>query len=117
MKPAVMQRGSAPPTARSLTVPLTASSPMSPPGKKMGETTYESVVTARVVPPTSRSAWSPDGFPKAGWKSASTSVWVALPPAPWAMLIASSRILGARRRTDSIRSSTSCSDHLPTRDE
>ena len=40
------QSGRAPPTARSLTVPLTASSPMSPPGKKIGVTTYESVVNA-----------------------------------------------------------------------
>ncbi len=38
--------GSAPPTARSLTVPWTASRPMSPPGKKSGRTTNESVVKA-----------------------------------------------------------------------
>ena len=36
----------APPTARSLTVPWTASLPMSPPGKKSGRTTNESVVIA-----------------------------------------------------------------------
>ncbi len=36
--------------ARSLMVPLTASSPMSPPGKKIGVTTYESVVKARRAP-------------------------------------------------------------------
>ena len=44
--PALSQSGSAPATARSLTVPLTASSPMSPPGKKSGLTTNESVVNA-----------------------------------------------------------------------
>jgi hypothetical protein len=64
MKPAVMQSGSAPPTAGSLTVPFTANSPMSPPGKNSGETTYESVVTARVAPATSNGAWSPEGLPK-----------------------------------------------------
>ena len=36
---ALNQSGSAPATARSLTVPLTASSPMSPPGKNSGLTT------------------------------------------------------------------------------
>ncbi len=39
MKPAVRYMGSAPTMLRSLTVPFTASSPMSPPGKKMGDTT------------------------------------------------------------------------------
>ena len=38
--------GFAPPIARSLIVTLTASSPMSPPGKKIGVITYESVVNA-----------------------------------------------------------------------
>ena len=38
--------GRAPLIARSLTVPLMASLPMSPPGKKIGSTTYESVVKA-----------------------------------------------------------------------
>ena len=39
MKPADRYSGVAPDTARSLTVPLTARSPMSPPGKNSGETT------------------------------------------------------------------------------
>ena len=39
MNPALRARGRAPHTARSFTVPLTASSPMVPPGKKIGETT------------------------------------------------------------------------------
>ena len=47
------QSGRAPETARSLTVPLTASSPMSPPGKKSGLTTYESVVNASRASPSS----------------------------------------------------------------
>ena len=39
MNPADRYCGVAPLTARSLTVPLTANSPMSPPGKNNGETT------------------------------------------------------------------------------
>ena len=46
MKAADKNSGVAPPTARSLTVPCTASLPMSPPGKKSGRTTNESVVNA-----------------------------------------------------------------------
>jgi hypothetical protein len=50
MKPALSQRGRAPHMARSLTVPHTASRPMSPPGKKSGLTTWESVVNASRAP-------------------------------------------------------------------
>jgi len=39
MNPADRYSGTAPDTARSLTVPLTARSPMLPPGKNSGETT------------------------------------------------------------------------------
>ena len=39
MNPAVRYNGVAPATDRSLTVPLTARSPMSPPGKNSGDTT------------------------------------------------------------------------------
>ena len=39
MNPQEMKRGTAPTTARSLTVPHTESFPMSPPGKKRGLTT------------------------------------------------------------------------------
>ena len=42
--------GRAPETARSLTVPLTASSPIEPPGNRIGFTTKLSVVSARPVP-------------------------------------------------------------------
>jgi hypothetical protein len=48
--------GRAPPIARSFTVPFTARAPMSPPGKKMGLTTNESVVKASRAPPTSSRA-------------------------------------------------------------
>ena len=57
MNAADRNSGRAPPTARSLTVPCTASRPMSPPGKKSGRTTKESVVKAmrgpsrRCLPP------------------------------------------------------------------
>ena len=43
----VSASGRAPATARSLTVPLTASSPIEPPGKRIGLTTKLSVVSAR----------------------------------------------------------------------
>ena len=43
--------GRAPATARSLTVPLTASSPIEPPGKRIGLTTKLSVVSASATPP------------------------------------------------------------------
>jgi hypothetical protein len=43
-KPAVRYSGFAPSIATSLTVPHTASLPMSPPGKKRGETTCASVL-------------------------------------------------------------------------
>src|SRR5215217_74704 len=77
--------GRAPATARSLTVPLTASSPIDPPGKRSGLTTKLSVVTSTspAAPASSRSV-----MPKAGANSPSISVCVALPPAPWAIVIA-----------------------------
>ena len=91
----VSATGRAPATARSLTVPLTASSPIEPPGKRIGLTTKESVVMARSAParetkPASPSA-SSSGEAKAGSSSPSTRPWVAFPPAPWAMVMRSSR--------------------------
>jgi hypothetical protein len=50
MKAAESQRGRAPPTAKSFTVPQTASVPMSPPGNSTGVTTKLSVVKARRAP-------------------------------------------------------------------
>jgi len=46
MKAELINRGEAPETARSLTVPQTANFPMFPPGKNIGSTTKESVVKA-----------------------------------------------------------------------
>ena len=51
----------APETARSFTVPFTASSPMEPPGKLSGLTTKLSVVIATFVPSMSTCAASPSG--------------------------------------------------------
>ena len=51
MKPALKYSGRAPHMARSLTVPFTASVPMSPPGKNRGRMTYESVLNASRTPP------------------------------------------------------------------
>ncbi len=72
MKAAERNSGSAPPTARSFTVPQTASRPMSPPGKKSGRTTNESVVNA------TRGAFTPSSPPSrtVAWSSsrASTSL-------------------------------------------
>ena len=70
--------GRAPPMARSLTVPLTASSPMSPPGKNSGVTTYESVVKATRTsgasgPPTGTTAWSSSSA-RAGLDSAGSTI-------------------------------------------
>src|SRR5919204_4096211 len=115
-KPAVRWSGRAPATARSLTVPFTASSPMSPPGKKSGLTTNESVVTARRVPFSWKSAASPSGASSglaSSWrKSPSTNAWVALPPAPCASVTCSSLIFGVSRRRRSTASSTSRSREL-----
>ncbi len=98
----VSASGRAPAIARSLTVPLTASSPIEPPGKRIGLTTKLSVVIASpsITPasPSSRSA-SP---PKAGTKSPFTRVCVALPPAPCAIVIWVSRNRAGRERTRSI---------------
>ncbi len=51
-------RGAAPTMDRSLTVPQTASLPISPPGKKMGLTTCVSVVNASRLSPRSNTAAS-----------------------------------------------------------
>jgi hypothetical protein len=64
--------GRAPATARSLTVPFTARSPIEPPGKRSGLTTNESVVNASAAPPISIAAESSLVWaPKAGWNSPS----------------------------------------------
>src|SRR4051794_12382212 len=85
---ALSASGRAPATARSLTVPLTASSPMEPPGKRSGLTTNESVVsaTSSIIAASASSV-----MPNAGASSPSISDPVALPPAPWAIVMRSSR--------------------------
>src|SRR5207253_1009356 len=80
MKAAAMNWGRAPPTARSLTLPVIASFPMSPPGKKIGLTTNESVVTASRPAANGRVAWSSRG--PAGAKTSLISSCVRRPPLP-----------------------------------
>ena len=107
------RHGRAPATARSLTVPLTARSPIEPPGKRSGVTTKLSVVIASSTPPTDSSAASPraagSGAPRAGTSIPSISVWLARPPAPWAMVMRGSRNLARLARAVSMRSRTTCS--------
>ena len=97
---AVSASGRAPATARSLTVPLTASSPIEPPGKRSGLTTKESVVTT--TSPARRRRRRARCMPKAGANSPSISVCVALPPAPWAIVIAASLKRGRLARAVSM---------------
>src|SRR5579864_4381801 len=84
--------------ARSFTVPLTARSPMLPPGKISGRTTNESVVKARRDPFTESTApsWrcSSASFEKAGIKIFSMSWCVSLPPPPCASTMRSSATRG-----------------------
>ncbi len=86
---------------------------MSPPGKNNGVTTNESVVSASREQPISSSAASVSGSSRglrnASRKIASTSVLVALPPAPCARVIRSSFTAARRLRARSMRSSTCCS--------
>src|SRR5664280_2855884 len=87
MKAAARYSGRAPHMARSFTVPLTASRPISPPGKKIGVTTNESVVKASRVSFTWNTAWSSSlsrmGLANAGRKILSINSAVSLPPQPW----------------------------------
>ena len=88
MKPAESATGRAPHIATSFTVPWTASEPMSPPGKKIGLMTNESVEKAIRPPGTSSSApsWSSEraGLSKAGTKIFSISICDIRPPPPCA---------------------------------
>ncbi len=109
---AEIQDGTAPDIATSLQVPCTASSPMDPPGKRLGCTTNESVDIASRSPPGSvRTAPSPSdsssGLRNASMNTASTSAAEALPPAPCARFTWSSSNRGRRLRNTSIRSITS----------
>ena len=78
-------------------MPFTASSPIDPPGNRSGFTTKLSEVIAMSVPsivtvPASPSA-SSAGLANAGSSSPSMSDAVALPPAPCAVVMRSSRNL------------------------
>ena len=115
MNPADRASGRAPAIARSLTVPFTASSPMSPPGKKSGRTTKESVVNASAALAVVEQGAVGERLQQRvaevrRRKSASIRSWLDLPPAPWESVICSSRILRrGRRRRSSIASRTSSS--------
>jgi hypothetical protein len=85
MKPDGEASGRAPHMARSLTVPQTARLPMSPPGKKSGLTTKESVEKASRAPPASggrRRAAGPAGVGRrTGLQTCARMSIVAEPPA------------------------------------
>ena len=103
--------GRAPDTARSFIVPCTATWPMDPPGKRRGETTYESVEKASRSPEAVRSAaaspsCSSSSLRNASRNTASTNAADDLPPAPCASVTTSSSSRGLRCRNLSIRSST-----------
>ena len=108
----VSASGRAPAIARSLTVPLTASSPIEPPGKRSGLTTKLSVVIASSCRRRDRAGVAElapaASLPNAGTSSPSISVCVALPPAPWAIVICSSRNFGRLARAVSMIPRTFC---------
>ena len=86
MKDADNTRGRAAAVSRSFTVPATASRPMSPPGKKRGSTTKESVVKASRGEPSRIVALSSPtrfGSPYRARKTSSMSAVISRPPAPW----------------------------------
>ncbi len=93
MRPAESASGCAPHIARSFTVPCTASEPMSPPGKKSGLMTNESVENARRAPPASKTAPSCSsrsaGLSKLLRKTFSIRRCVIRPPPPCARRIVS----------------------------
>src|SRR5208283_961415 len=75
--------------ARSFTVPWTAIEPMSPPGKKTGRTTYESVVNASFLPVHSTTAES-CCISSSGLRNAARNIrlmsWcISFPPPPCAI--------------------------------
>ena len=86
MKLALKNLGNAPETARSFTVPFTASSPIDPPGKNSGCTTNESVLIASRPAGKSSTAASPRfssaRFLNAGRNKCSTSSLPSFPPPP-----------------------------------
>ena len=86
IKPQLRYCGTAPFIARSLTVPHTANLPILPPGKKVGCTTYESVVKAIRPDDTGNCAPSCKGANKSLVKyfniNRSVNSWLKRPPLP-----------------------------------
>ena len=102
----------APAVATSLTVPHTASRPMSPPGKKSGLTTYVSVENAIRGPANGSDAASSRRFEAASssnsaTKTSSMSSRIIVPPEPWASRIRSGRMDDLRSRRSDERASLS----------
>src|SRR5499427_1680445 len=92
---------------------------MSPPGKKSGVTTYESVVNATRAPSTRRTAWSSClsryGLAKAGRKHRAIRSADILPPLPWPSSTRSASVNGtghARARPARRASAESASDDI-----
>src|SRR5271167_3029997 len=109
---AEIQDGTAPDIAKSLQVPWMASSPMEPPGKRLGCTTNESVDIA-IRSPLGKETTAPSpsassvGLRNASTNTASTSAAEDFPPAPCARVTCSSSNRGRRLRNNSIRWITS----------
>src|SRR5664279_4513545 len=104
--------GRAPHMARSLTVPLMASGPISPPGKNNGLTTYESVVKASRAPamfsvaPSWRS--SSRSFLKLGSNKPSNNSCMRRPPPPCASCTRSESLSGVGHCNGKFLTSAMC---------
>jgi len=101
MSVAIKAIGRAADTAKSFNVPLTASSPIEPPGKRSGRTTKPSAVVAIFTLPSGNVAASVNackiGFEKYGAIRPSTRRRDAVPPAPCAISICVSAKRGVLR--------------------
>src|SRR5215218_4697235 len=108
--------GLAPAIARSLTVPLTARSPIVPPGNTIGLTTKESVEKARRVFPMFTTAESPipasAAGPNAGRKRCSISSPDMAPPPPCPITMLGASRSGAGHTHDSMSICASGIGHL-----
>ena len=84
----VRNSGVAPATARSFTVPCTASEPMLPPGNSSGWTVNESVVIigwpSGNTSGTASASASSDGLPSCRKNTSAISSRMKRPPLPWA---------------------------------
>ena len=92
-----------PPHGQIVDRPVDGSAPMSPPGKKRGLTTKESVVNARRRLLTRTTAWSSrrasTGFPRAERKTSRINSPESRPPLPWLSRILSPTGTGATRES------------------